>query len=444
MPLRLRARRPLAGAALTLVALACAAPASAAEKSLWGPTSLPDGSSPFGLYRELGVDTLQLSISWAAVAPVRPARPTDPADPAYRWPPQIATAASRAAANGIRLALLVTNAPPWANAGRAPIWAPNDPRDFARFLTAAARRYPAVRRWMIWGEPNKDDRFQPNRTNDPIGPRTYAPLLDAAYRALKARSRRNVVIGGMTWTNGTVTPRDFVRWMRLPSGAPPRLDWFGHNPFPFRYPKLSNGPLAGGYRDISDTDTFSREIRRSYKRTVPLWLSEYTIQTQRGSEIFATYVSRPAQASYLTAAYRIADDLGGRVAGLGWLSLLDEPAAPGSANWGLMTYALARKPAFAAFVRAPSARLRPQVRVRRARGGAALAVKIVVTPRRDGIVRVELRRGSRRLDRATVLGRAGTARTVRLRHAPASAGSYTVVVRTLRGATLRRTLRLRR
>ena len=51
--------------------------------------------------------------------------------------------------------------------------------------------------------------------------------------------------------------------MRLPNGAPPRLDWFGHNPFPFRSPKL---PTAAGrgrdLRDISDIDTLCREVAR--------------------------------------------------------------------------------------------------------------------------------------------------------------------------------------
>jgi len=327
MLLRSRAGRVFATAALTLIAGLATGPfANAAEKAIWGPTTLPDGSSAFGLYGELGIDTLQLSVRWADVAPSRPGSATDPADPAYRWPPHVADAAAEASRNGIRLALLVTSAPPWANGGRAPIWRPGDPQDFADFLTAVARRYPAVRRWMIWGEPNRADRFQPNKENDRAGPRAYAPLLDAAYAALKRVSPRNRVIGGMTWTSGTVTPSAFLRWMRLPNGKRPRLDWFGHNPFPFRFPKLAEGPL-GGFRDISDTDTFSREVRRAYKRAVPLWLSEYTIQTERGSDVFATFVSERSQARYLTTGYKIADELGRRVAGLGWLSLLDEPEA---------------------------------------------------------------------------------------------------------------------
>ena len=160
----------IAALGLVLALALGAGNAAAAEKAIWGPATLPDGRSALGLYDELGVDTLQMSISWPEVAPQRPAAPTDPADPAYRWPAGLAAVEAEAAQRGIHLALLVTNAPPWSNGGRSPIWAPDDPQDFADFMTAAARRHASVRRWMIWGEPNRDDRFQPNSDNGPAGP----------------------------------------------------------------------------------------------------------------------------------------------------------------------------------------------------------------------------------------------------------------------------------
>jgi hypothetical protein len=430
---------------IVAMTVACA-PAAAAEKAIWGPAvTLPDGGSAMALYDELGVDTLELSLNWSDVAARRPAAATDPADPAYRWPAEIAHAEAEAASRGMQLALLVANAPGWSNGARAPIWAPREPRDYADFVVAAARRYPSVRRWMIWGEPNRADRFRPNRDASAIGPRAYARLLDAAYAALKRESPANRVIGGMTWTSGTLTPTRFLRLMRLPSGRRPRLDWFGHNPFPFRFPKLSATPIDAGIRDISDSDTFSREIASAYGRRVPLWLSEFTIQSERGSSQFATFVSRPAQARYVTAAFKLADDLAGAVAGLGWLALLDEPPAPASANFGLLTYALARKPAAEAFARAPSARLAPAVQVapgttRATLRGAGLAVR--VTPRAAGAIVVELRLGERRMARAQSSGRPGSTATLRLRSSLRQ-GRYVVAVRAARAVTVRRALRVR-
>lgn len=434
----------------TALALALGAPAAtAAEKAIWGPTVLPDGRSAFPLYEQLAVDTLQLTIAWNSVAPTRPAAPRDPADPAYAWPAEIDAALGEARESEIRIALLVTGAPGWSNGGRSSIWSPNNPRDFANFLAAAARRYPRVRRWMIWGEPNKSNRFRPNRANRRDAPRAYAPLLDAAYVALKRESPRNRVIGGMTWTGGTVKPADFVRWMRLPNGRRPRLDWYGHNPFPFRFPNLAKRPFSG-FRDMSDVDTLGREVNRALgrpgRRRLPLWLSEYTVQTDRGSSSFATFVTRARQARYVTAGYAIADVRGSGVAGMGWHALLDEPPAPpDSANWGLMTYDLARKPAFAALARAPSRRLSPFVSAptRLSRGSLrAGGLAVTLLARGEGRITVELRRGSRLLDRARVRATIGARRTLHLRPASATAGRYQLVVRATRGETIRRVVRV--
>jgi hypothetical protein len=451
MLIRSRAGRVLTSAALTLLAaLAIGVPAHGAEKAIWGPTTLPDGSSAFSLYRVLGIDTLQLTVNWSTVARSRPASPTDPADPAYRWPAQFDSAVRNADRYRIRLAFLVSQTPAWANGGKAVQWAPSDPQAYADFLTAASRRYPSVRRWMIWGEPNRVDRFLPNRPGSDIGPRTYARLLDAAYAALKRQSPHNIVIGGMTWTGGAITPAIFIRDMLLASGRPPRLDWFGHNPFPFRFPDLRNTPVPGGYRDMSDIDTFGREIDKLYRRPkdrpLPLWLSEFLVQSDRGSRVFATFVSRQQQARWLTAAYRIADDQRRRVVGLGWLDLLDEPAVPQNALWGLLTYDLRPKPSFFAMQSAPSERLRPVLRVAEQTRRSTLAGRgllVTVVPRIGGPIRLELRRAGPVLRRVIVRGRAGHSDRVRLLRRLAPSGRYTVSARSSRGATVDRVVVVR-
>ena len=99
---------------------------------------------------------------------------------------------------------------------------------------------------MIWGEPNRADRFQPNSADGPQSARAYAPILDAAYGALKGVSRRNIVIGGMTWT-GRRREAGAVHELHAAAATdgPPRLDWFGHNPFPFRFPNLRELAIGG-------------------------------------------------------------------------------------------------------------------------------------------------------------------------------------------------------
>jgi hypothetical protein len=332
--------------------LASAVPALAADKAIWGPVTMPNGRSAFPTYGELGVDTFQIQLSFEAAAPRRPAKPRSPSDPAYSWPAELGQAIRAAKRRNIRVAVMVNRSPAWANGGRPGIWAPR-PAYFRDFLTAASRRYPYVRRWMIWGEPNKAARFQPNAPHGRKGPHAYARILDAAYVGLKRASRRNVVIGGMTWTGGETRPAAFLRRLRLPSGRRPRLDWYGHNPFPFRKPELRASLVSGGWRDISDMDVFAKEVARAFPGRPRLWLSEFTVVSDKQSNVFQIFKSQADQASWLAAAFRIANRLPA-VAGLGWLSLLDQAPAPGSANWGLMTYEGARKPAFRAFKRAGS------------------------------------------------------------------------------------------
>src|SRR5271166_5478830 len=209
-------------------------------KMIWGPVVLPNGQSSFPTYHSLGVQVFQMDLTWADVAATRPADAQNPSDPAYAWPAAVDQAVQQAAQFGIGVCLLVKGTPAWANDGRDPAWAPTSATDYANFLIAAARGYPTVRYRMIWGEPNREDisDFRPMPPHSPVGPRRYALLLQAAYGALKSVSPSNIVIGGNTWSFGQVEPADFVRWMRLPDGKPPQLDYYGHNPFGRRFPRL--------------------------------------------------------------------------------------------------------------------------------------------------------------------------------------------------------------
>jgi hypothetical protein len=343
---------PRAAAART-ISHANRSPRSSSQplKLIWGPVNLPSGKTAFPLYHQLGVQVFQVDLNWADAAPTKPANPTDPNDPAYQWPAQVDQAIAQAAQDKIQICLLVQATPGWANGGKAPAWAPNNPSDYANFLIAAAHRYPSVRLWMVWGEPNRagSPNFQPMPPNSPVGPRRYAVLLNAGYHALKQVSRSNIVIGGNTWSFGTVEPADFLKWMRLPNGKPPPLDYYGHNAFGRRYPNLSENPYFPGGRDINDIDTLESQLVHTYHHPVKLWLSEFTISSDHNNRAFDFHVSRKEQAKWVTAAYKLVDSVN-YVAGLGWFSLLDEPPTIGGhLTTGLMTWDAHPKPAFYAY-----------------------------------------------------------------------------------------------
>jgi hypothetical protein len=348
-----------------LVVAAVAAPSASAyrlQKGMWGPTAI-DGVSQFPLYERLGVTIFQTGLSWDTIAPTRPANATDPADPAYRWPAEMDRIIAEARTHRISVLLLLAGTPRWANGGRTPEYAPDRPQDFAAFARAAARRYPAVRRWMIWGEPSRANNWKPLEVQ-PLGsritrsqaraPRRYARLLDAAYGQLKAQRRSNLVIGGNTYTTGDIRPIDWVRNLKLPSGRPARMDLYGHNPFSFRTPNLRNPPSDQNLVDFSDLGRFDRLIHRTLGRPrgkrIRLFLSEFTIPTAPDSE-FNFHVTPRLQSSWITRAFKIARTV--RADGLGWIHLRDDPPVRGGTtiSGGLLTHDGRPKPGFYAFMR---------------------------------------------------------------------------------------------
>lgn len=368
LPSTLR-RLALALLGAALCSLAAAAPGEARyspKKSIWGPIEV-NGVSQFPIYRDLGVGILQDRLNWFDIARTRPARPRDPADPAYTWPPHLDRAVQEGRRHRIRLALQIMGTPRWANGGRHRRWAPRDRRYLADFATAAARRYPGVKLWMIWGEPSRRPNFMPltpERRGRPldrrqrIGPQVYARMLDAAYGALKRVSPRNLVIGGNTWTAGDISPLNFIRYMRLPGGRPPRMDLYGHNPLSARQPMLRRGPLGSGLADFSDLDELAGWVDRYLGRVggrrrgpkIKLFLSEFFLPTDHPNYEINLHVKRRTAATWLAAALRITRRWG-RIHSLGWLSLYDEPPNPAGdqVHRGLLDYRGRRKPAYHAY-----------------------------------------------------------------------------------------------
>src|SRR5215211_662902 len=192
-----------------------------------GPTRR--GRPIFPELRRLGVRVWSGGILWSKIARTRPRRPQSPRDLAYRWPARLGRLISQARANGIEPVLYVNGFPAWANGDRDPSWVPLRVQDYADFMAAAVRRYPQVRRWIVFSEPSNYVNFQPQGDDGRRAPRLYARMLDASYAAMHAVRRDVVVIGGNVHPAGfdddtTTAPDTFLRNMVLPNGRRPRMD----------------------------------------------------------------------------------------------------------------------------------------------------------------------------------------------------------------------------
>ena len=159
----------------------------------------------------LGVDVVRVNLRWNEIAARKPAKPTSHLDPAYRWN-AADVLLNGLRAHGIAPVVSLIGTPRWANGGRAPNWAPRSASSFANFAAAAATRYPFVRHWVIWNEPNKYWQLRPT------SPKTYVRLLlNPAYAAIKRVAPRDAVAGGVTAPRGgrgSVSPVSWIRGMR--------------------------------------------------------------------------------------------------------------------------------------------------------------------------------------------------------------------------------------
>jgi hypothetical protein len=351
---------PLAAPAPTPTPSPAPAPAPASHpavapplKAIWGPFTMPDGSSAFPVYHRLGVQVLEFQLRWSSIAPTRPSVPEDSQDPAYHWPASLDSAVAQAAHYGIKIALRIAGFPAWSNGGHGSSTAPTDPMDYARFMQAASRRYPSVHYWMILSEVNYPGNFVPLQAGSPAGPERYAVLLDDAYGALKAVSPYNLVIGGMTYSGGVISAPTFNRWMRLPNGARPRMDYYGYDPYSVRFPRLAPKPYSPTLYEINNINTLEQQLEGLYHRHAPkLWLAEFGISTSANG-YFDYYVSKPVQARWVTAAFKLVGSVP-YVAALGWYKLLDDAdPVDEPLTEGLMTARGQPKPSFEAYARVP-------------------------------------------------------------------------------------------
>src|SRR5215210_6939483 len=212
----------LLGVVATFVAASSAQASTAVRYGLqddawleFGPRTLTERLATF---KRLGVPLVRFTLHWNEIARRRPKRPTSPRDRAYDWhrPDRVLRGLRR---HGLTPVLTLVGTPGWANGGRSPRYAPPHPRDFQHFASAAARRYPWVRYWLVWNEPNKRIWLRPTRAAIYV-----QHLLNPAYEAIHAVVPRARVGGGVTGARGGLGGVSPVAWIRGMAAARAKLD----------------------------------------------------------------------------------------------------------------------------------------------------------------------------------------------------------------------------
>jgi hypothetical protein len=289
----------------------------------------------------LGIKLVRFTIRWDQVAARKPDQPRSASDPAYDW------GASDAVLKGLRAHRIaavvdVRFAPSWANGGHPFTWIPENATDYANFMVAAHSRFPWVRDWLVWNEPNKAFMIHP------VDPKLYVQrLLNPAYTALHAVDRSVRVAGGVTGPRagaGGLSPVAYIRGLRA-AGA--RLDAYAHNPYPER-PKTET-PTSGGCRScatitMATLDKLLREVQKAWPGK-HIWLTEYGYQTDPPDKLLG--VSYSKQSRYLGEG-ALRAYLAPRVDMLIHFMVHDDPAPSGWQS-GFFTVAGKVKPSYQAW-----------------------------------------------------------------------------------------------
>jgi hypothetical protein len=159
-------------------------------------------------------------------------------------------------------------------------------------------------------------------------------------------SRRNVVIGGSTFTTGAIDTLQWIQNLRLPNGKPPRMDMYAHNPFTYKRPNFSDPADPFDEIQFSDLHELAAWIDRYLRHGMPIFLSEFTIPTAADQE-FNFWVDPSVAAGWVTRALHLSRAWH-RIYALGWIHVYDDPPI---SSGGLLTADGHPKPDFRAFAR---------------------------------------------------------------------------------------------
>ena len=448
MTLRDRCRSAVAAVLLGAAFLPAAAHAAAPETGIADDRVLLAGGQAaddaVAAWAALGVDVVRIHAAWNRIAPAHDAtgppagfKADDPNDPAYNWG-ALDAAVDRVRAAGMRVMLTVTGpGPVWTSTvptRHNPRYRP-DPRRFADFATAVARRFgPQVDRYIVWNEPNLPLWLQPQSSCvagrcTPVSPHVYRALAAAAVPAIRAADPgAQVLVGALGprgssahTANANLRPLAFLRAMGCVSAAyrpvrsgacrgfkPLTADGFAFHPHgvrnapgtPFANPDDVDLASLGRLEAVLDGLGRAGALRSPSGARLGLYLDEYGYQTSPPDRFLG--VTPATQDRWLQeAAYRAWRDP--RVRILTQYAWIDEPAGTDGSFGGWQSglrFADGRaKPALAHFavpffLDAARSRLWGQVRPgsgpqqvtiqRRARGSAAWRPIATLTTGADG------------------------------------------------------------
>jgi hypothetical protein len=291
---------------LTAAFLLAPAAAQAVPRGFFGMApQTPLSSKDMARMSAGGVETIRLTVSWAAVQ--RSARSD------YDWA-SLDAAVGDAAEQGMEILPVLGASPNWAtgNWRRMPVDGARERRAWGEFVRAAVERYgrggefwaahapgtarplPAtpIRAWQIWNEENFFYFVKP------VSPGRFARLLAITRRAVRAADpRAEIVLGGLFGAPRQGLPRamdaaDFLRALYRSRGVKANFDAVALHPYAADVPELR--------RQIEEVRA---TMARHGDRRSNLYITEMGWGSQYNPGVVAFEVGLRGQARELRRAY---------------------------------------------------------------------------------------------------------------------------------------------
>lgn len=283
---------------------------------------------------QLGARVVRLEVPWSVMEPLEAGR-VEPGALAFTD-----RVVADAAADGMKVVMLVENTPCWASSAPASImarcvpgrsatansWPPRESSTYAAFVAYLAQRYGTqLLAIEIWNEPDQANELY---FAGPEKAARYAALLRAAYPAIKQASPGVLVLGGsIVGVNGK-----FLRLL-YQDGIKGYYD----------------GLAVHFYTLTVAALRYTHEVQLANGDSTPLWLDEFGFSScwpKRKIEEEQGCVTKRTQASNLANIYHQL----ARVPYVATMIVYKLQDAPGE-EFGAFTTSGARKPAFTALSR---------------------------------------------------------------------------------------------
>jgi hypothetical protein len=307
--------------------------------------------------RATGARLVRALVRWNVVAPERPAPGALPFEEPLLH--ELDELVANASARRMQVMLTILGTPAWANGGQGPNHAPTDLDTLHDFAEALAARYPTVRHYSLWNEPNIELFLAPqfDEQGRSVAPRTYAAMFRAAYDGIKAASPNALVALGETSSHGRDKPstgfmqdrHSPARFAELLAKADPDLpfDAWAHHPYPVRTGTRPDALAHWPNVTLPTLERFGQALDGWFGREdIPIWITEVGYEVAPAEP---KGVSEDVHAEYAAQSLEIAAGVP-RVELFVWFAFADSEAN----EWesGLLDETGAERPAYASFAAA--------------------------------------------------------------------------------------------